>query len=101
VIVNVRMADGRTTFQFASRKDLQKALGMEPDDSHTAGGWVKWNPDDPNWVPLRVCHIRKHSVAFVVAAEDVVESDDDLPAKEVAEARLAAWQKREAEEEAA
>lgn len=98
MIVNVRMKDGLTTFQFASRKDFVRTLGQDPsaDDAlvrQTA--WVKRNPgaEEP-WHRMRIAFINRHSVAFVIAAEDT--PDYGLPAKETADERR---RKFEAQEE--
>lgn len=99
MIVNVKTRSG-ATFQFASRKDLRKAMdkpGAEPlsDDKYTKG-WVKDAPEW-QWRPVRVLHLRRISIDHVVAAEDVALSPEDLPAQAVAEERKASYEKREAE----
>jgi hypothetical protein len=97
VIVNVHMADGKTVFQFPSRKSLQRALGHEPGDEGNEQAFIRTNVTD-GWVPVRAAYIRKHSVAFVVAAEDVAANEsveDELPAKAMADERARQWRERE------
>lgn len=100
MIVNVRIKDGRSTFQFATRGDFKRALG-EPHQLdrplRPVKAWVKWNRDDPDWHEIGVPFIQKSSVSFVVNARDEAESDDDLPAKESADERLRRFEERAAE----
>lgn len=102
MIVNVRMADGHTTFQFASRGDLQKVLKREAaDDGRPVECFAKWSLDDEApWVPVRGVHVRRHSIAFVVSAEDMAAGDDDLPAKVIQEIKAAKWAEKQQAEQA-
>lgn len=106
MIVNVRIKDGRTTFQFASRRDLLRALG-EPhtltEEAHLrpVKAWAKWNLDDPDWQEIGIPFINKSSVSFVVNARDAATSEADLPALEEANERLRRYEQREAEAVAA
>lgn len=97
MIVNVHMADGKTVFQFPSRKSLRKALGHEPGDEGWERAFMRTNLTS-GWIPVRTPYIRKHSVAFIVTAEDVATGDpteDLLPAKAMADERARRWRERE------
>lgn len=100
MIVNVHMADCRTVFQLASRADLRVALKRDLADDgaeqqRVVQGFVKWQPDDPSWMRLRVVKIRQGSIMFVVNAEDVAQSHADLPARELLNERTAKWLERQ------
>lgn len=97
----IEMADGQTTFQFASRADLRRALDYQPGgDEKSVRCWVKWNPGDTDWQCLRAGFVRKHSVMFVVAAKDIAISDADLPAKQTADHRRERYETKAALSEA-
>lgn len=96
MIVNVHMKDGRTTFQFAARRDLRRVLGTDPgEERRPAIAWVFSKELDTAWRRIRIQHISKNSVSHVLAAEDIASSDEDLPAKAEAEERQKRYEERE------
>lgn len=102
MIVNVKTMAG-TEFQFASRKDMQKAFDKPNQTPITNDSYVNaWARNAPEWkwLPTRVLHVRRNSVVYVVSAEDMAESDEDLPAKATAEERKRRFEEREAAKDA-
>jgi len=97
MIVNARMKDGRTTFQFASRKDFMSAIGQDPEQKMVRQTcWVKHNiAEEEPWHVTRVNFINKNSIAFVLNAEDMPWFG--LPAKPTADERKAKFEAAEAE----
>lgn len=71
MMVDVYMKDGQTIFRFSKRVALVAAIKREPldlaePDSRSLRAWVKWQRQDPEWQTVRVQHIAKGSIAFVV-----------------------------------
>lgn len=100
MIVNVAMTDG-SVFQFASRNDLRRVLDRDlaEQDDRTVTAWAQFNTDTREWAPLRTAYLRKHSILYIVAAEDVAESDADLPAKALRDERAAKWAEKHGDEQ--
>jgi hypothetical protein len=90
------MTDG-AVFQFASRADLRKVVNREPaaEDDRTIRGFYKSNLTGWKWVELRIDHLRRHSIIYVIAAEDLDPGPDDLPAQAVAEERQRRWEQHQ------
>lgn len=101
MIVNVVMADGQTTFQLATRKDLTRLLDRDNcgEEDRPIQGWIfrRWDAER-GWLPVRMTYIRRNSIACVVSAEDLATDEADLPAKAEADRRR---QQYEAAREAA
>lgn len=68
-MIDVRMADGRTTFRFWSRGQFISLLKRKPeeiDKERYVNGFARWHTDDENpWEPVKLTYIRPNSISFV------------------------------------
>lgn len=101
MIVNARMKDGRTTFQFASRADLLSVLNTKPENlARRQRCWVKHHvAEEHPWFETTVLHLNANSVAWVMDAR--TDPLLGLPAEEVADQRRRKYEEAKAREEVA
>jgi hypothetical protein len=70
MMVDVHLADGRTTFRFARRGQMVTLMCRKPqelgegDGTGSVWAWVRWHPENP-FEPIRLQQLRPASVAFV------------------------------------
>ena len=68
MMIDVHLADGRTVFRFVARARLMRLVNRDPatiDEQRAERCWALWHPNQPEWEPVRVQYVRKHSISFI------------------------------------
>lgn len=69
MMIDVHMADGRTTFRFKSRGqfiDLISRNLSKLDENRAVACWVRWHAEE-EFIPCRIMSVRANSVAYTQA----------------------------------
>lgn len=72
MMIDVKLADGRTTFRFWSRGQFIATLKTKVeglDEARYISAFARWQKDDTTWEPVKLFHVRPNSVSFVRLVE--------------------------------